>query len=609
MSELHKQKEQKGKIEEPKRSDRELLKFLWSFVVPYKKTFILVGVFLLINVIFGITAPLLFRTVLDFVDTTPELSPPISLVIQLLSAYFIINIAKWFASIAQNIYTVRLNARIIQDIRVNSFESILNNQLSFFDHQETGVLTSQIMNDVQELSDTGERFVHVVTSFIRLAGILGILFYFSPVMTGVSLAFLPVFFLIVFSLRKFQRKVAKAWRANFANVNQRFNELMRSISISKAFAREKENTKQFTDLNEKTYQSAIKRAFAIFIISPINDFNRHLLLIVILALGAVEHANGLDIATVYLFVFLLDYYYYPALQLARNYSRFQSSFAILERLLKISENPIIKEQNLGKTDASALQGQIEFQHVDFSYTPEKQILKDISFLIQPGQRVALVGETGAGKTTIAALLSRFYKINSGDILLDGISINEYDLASLRHAIGMVSQRVLLFTGTIRENLLIGNAQATDEQLWAALDVVQAREFIELLPNGLDFHVTEGGKNLSAGQRQMVSFARVILADPRIIILDEATSAVDLYTESKIQDAMDILLENRTSVVIAHRLTTILKSDKIIVLNDGKCVQIGTHTDLINQSGLYRDMYNLYFQTQSAQYLEQIITKS
>jgi ATP-binding cassette subfamily B protein len=174
---------------------------------------------------------------------------------------------------------------------------------------------------------------------------------------------------------------------------------------------------------------------------------------------------------------------------------------------------------------------------------------------------------------------------------------------------MVSQRVLLFTGTIRENLLIGNAQASDEQLWAALDIVQAREFIELLPNGLDFHVTEGGKNLSAGQRQMVSFARVLLSDPRIIILDEATSAVDLYTESKIQDSIDILLENRTSLVIAHRLTTILKSDLIIVLEDGKCVQIGTHTELFNQPGLYRDMYNLYFQTQSAKYLEQIITKS
>jgi ATP-binding cassette subfamily B protein len=609
VSEQQDKKILKEKIEQPKRSDRDLLKFLWTFVVPYKKIFILVGVFLLINVFFGITGPLIFRKVLNFVDTTQDISPPIRIVIQLLSAYFIINIAKWFAMIAQNVYTVRLNARIIQDIRVNSFESILNNQLSFFDHQETGVLTSQIMNDVQELSDTGERFVHVVTSFIRLLGILSILFYFSPIMTGVSLAFLPVFFLIVFSLRKFQRKVAKVWRANFANVNQRFNELMRSISISKAFAREKENTNQFTDLNEKTYQSAIKRAFAIFIISPINDFNRHLLLIVILALGAVEHSKGLDIATVYLFVFLLDYYYYPALQLARNYSRFQSSFAILDRLLKISENPDLKELNLGQVDALSLQGEIEFQHVDFSYTPEKQILSDISFHIKPGQRVALVGETGAGKTTIAALLSRFYQINSGDILLDGKSINDYDIASLRQAIGMVSQRVLLFTGTIRENLLIGNAQASDEQLWAALDIVQAREFIELLPNGLDFHVTEGGKNLSAGQRQMVSFARVLLSDPRIIILDEATSAVDLYTESKIQDSIDILLENRTSLVIAHRLTTILKSDLIIVLEDGKCVQIGTHTELFNQPGLYRDMYNLYFQTQSAKYLEQIITKS
>lgn len=606
---LKEKKETTIELKQPKRSDRELLKFLWSFVLPYKKIFLFLGFFLLINVLFGIIGPLIFRYVLDLIETTQDISPSLGIVLQLLSAYSIITIAKWFALIAQNIYAVRLNARIIQDMRVQSFSSILNNHLSFYDHHETGALTSQIMNDVQELSDTGERFVHVLTSFVRLIGIIGILFYFSPLMTAVSLGFLPVFFLIVISLRKFQRRAAKVWRANFAKVNQRFNELMRSISISKAFAREDKNTEQFTTLNEKTYQSAIKRGFAIFITGPINDFNRHLLLIIILALGAVEHSKGLAIATVYLFVFLLDFYYYPALQLARNYSRFQSSFAILDRLLKISDNPTFKEQNLGENDASHLRGEIEFQHVDFSYTPEKQILTDISFHIKPGQRVALVGETGAGKTTIAAILSRFYPISSGTILLDGKSLVDYELDSLRTSIGLVSQRVLLFPGSIRDNLLIGNDQATDEQLWGALDAVQAREFIELLPNGLDFHVSEGGKNLSAGQRQMISFARVLLVDPRIVILDEATSAVDLYTESKIQDSIDILLADRTSIVIAHRLTTILKSDIIIVLEEGKCLQIGSHTDLLSQPGLYREMYNLYFQTQSAQYLEQIITKS
>jgi len=303
----------------------------------------------------------------------------------------------------------------------------------------------------------------------------------------------------------------------------------------------------------------------------------------------------------------MDYYYYPLLSLARNYSRFQSLFVNLERLLNISENSEIREANTSTKIAEKLQGEVEFKNVNFSYVEDTPVLKNISFHIKPGQHVALVGHTGSGKSTIASLIPRFYKINNGEILIDEVKIQDYELNSLRSVIGLVSQRVLLFKGTIRENMLIGSENASDEDIWDALNAVQAREFIELLPNSLDFLVTEGGKNLSVGQRQMISYARVLLGKPDIIILDEATSAVDLYTEAKIQDSTELLLKGRTSIVIAHRLTTILNSDFIIVLENGEIKQIGPHKELMEQEGPYQDMYQLYFKTQSAKYLEKIKT--
>ena len=594
-----------------KRSDKELLGFLWKYVKNHMKDFYLVSFLLLLNVTFGIIAPLFFRYSLSLIEKSENMITSFKIILPPLIAYFLLMIIKWFWVVFQNIFKARLNAQITTDLRVNAFNHILENNMTFFDNSESGYLTSSLTNDIDEMKETGQRFVDLFTSSIRLIVTISILLYFSPILTLASVIFLPVFFIIVFSLRKFQRKVAKIWRKNFASVNQRFSETMRSIAISKSFNREKENINKFTKLNEETYKSSIKRGFAIFIIGPINDFFRHILLIVILAVGTYEISKGngkLDVSTFYLFIFLMDYYYYPLLSLARNYSRFQSLFVNLERLLNISENNQIREQHISNGLADHLKGEIEFKNVNFSYGNDIEVLSNICFHIKPGQRVALVGHTGSGKTTIASLLMRFYQVHDGEILLDGENINNFDLNSLRKAIGLVSQRVLLFKGSIRDNLLLGNVNASDEEIMAALDAVQAREFIELLPNGLNFLVTEGGKNLSVGQRQMISYARVLLENPNIIILDEATSAVDLYTESKIQDSTELLLKDRTSIVIAHRLTTILKSDLIIVLKEGKIKQIGTHNELLQDTeGLYQEMYQLYFQTQSAKYLEKIKT--
>jgi ATP-binding cassette subfamily B protein len=595
-------RKKKSKKEERTHSDKELMRMLWDYITPFKNMFYILVILMLINVAFGISAPLLYQKAMALIEE--ESSTEMQLILPPLIGYFIILMTQWFSRAIHRFYSYRFSASITNNIRNHVFGEVLRNKLDFFHKTESGRLTSTITNDIAELSNTGDRFVYVTTNLVRLFAILGVLFYFSRWLTFSALIFMPILFVIIFFMRGYTRKVSRKWRKNWAIVNQNISESMRSIQVCKAFNREAENVKKMKDLNEETYRSSVRRGFAIFIVGPVSDLFRHLLTIVILLVGTLEHDYrplSFTVSVFFLFLFLLDYYYYPVLSLARNLNSFQSAFAILDRILKITENKQIKEVVSGNIRKEKFTGEIEFKNVNFSYIADTPVIKNMSFLLKPGQRVALVGHTGSGKTTIASLLVRFYDIESGEIDIDGLNIKSYSLDDLRARTGLVNQRVLLIKGTIRENLKLGNDDATDEEIWNALDAVQAREFIESV--GLDFEVSDDGKNLSAGQRQMISYARVLLTNPDIIILDEATSAVDLYTESKIQDATDLLLLGKSSIVIAHRLTTILKSDYIIVLDNGKIVQKGTHAELVEIPGEYQEMYKLYFETQSAKYLE------
>ncbi|MHA2253240.1 MAG: ABC transporter ATP-binding protein, partial [Candidatus Kariarchaeaceae archaeon] len=453
----------------------------------------------------------------------------------------------------------------------------------------------------KELFESARDIAWLLTNAFRLITTLIVSFYFSLYITGGVVIFIPIVLIIAFFLGKWERRLSAVWRKRFGEVNARFGEVMSKIQISKAFNREEENLSRFKDLNEATYRASIKRGFAIFIFWPITDLLQHAFLLVILAVGTWEVQRGLPIATLILFLLFRNYFYWPLISIANNYHRFQGAFASLERIARISFDDELKDYDDGNLSADSLEGHIQFEDLIFGYDPSTPVLHNINFTVSPGERIALVGQTGAGKSTIAALLMRFYNYQRGSLLLDNKEITEYDLHSLRKNISLVSQRVLLFKGTIRENLLVALPTANDSDLWVSLDKVQAREFIEQLPDGLDTAVEENGKNLSVGQRQMISFARALLSDPKIIILDEATASVDLYTEAKIQDAIDTLLSDRTSISIAHRLTTIVKSDKIIVLEDGRIVQHGNHHQLVEYGGQYGTMYQLYFETQSAKF--------
>lgn len=592
---------------ERKFSDRYLISIIWGYIKRHRMMFNLVVLALILNVSLALTAPIIFNYVLEAIEDGTDITN--KFLLYAITGYIVFSVLSWLLRAIQFMSVAKLNARIVRDIRVDAYSSILENDISFFDKRKSGELTSRIVNDTKELHESGRELAWFFTSLFRISLTLVIFFYFSYRIALAASIFLPIILVIAIFLGRLERKVTAEWREKYGEVNSRFAETMSKIQISKAFNREEENLNRFEILNESTYKASVKRGFVIFIFWPITDVMQHALLLIILYVGIQEVEAGMPIATLILFLILKNQFYWPLITMANTYHRFQGAFASLERISRVSRDPELLENDKGTLTAENLSGSIVFDNVDFAYNPEIPVLQNISFEINPGDRIALVGHTGAGKSTVASLLMRFYDISSGNITMDGESLYDYDMTSLRKHMSLVSQRVLMFKGNIRENLLIANPDASDEQIWNVLDKVQAREFIEMLPNDLDTAVEENGKNLSAGQRQMISFARALLSDPRIIILDEATASVDLYTESKIQDAIDTLLDSRTSISIAHRLTTILKSDKIIVLEQGKIVQIGSHEELIEQGGLYESMYKLYLETQSAKYLNKIKTST
>ncbi|MCY3414912.1 MAG: ABC transporter ATP-binding protein [Candidatus Heimdallarchaeota archaeon] len=585
--------------------DKRLLSIIWEYLRPQKRLFYTISAILVFSVLIGIASPLLFQDVLSQVEQKTEDK---NRVIVGISLYLTVGIIAWVVQLGLFLLITRLNARFIRDIRSKAYAKVLKNKLSFFDKQKSGNLTSRLIYDTRELSNIAMHLSWFVISLFQVSVSIIILFAFSFRIAIWVVGAMPIIIVLSIFFARLERRATKKWREKFSDVNHKFSEIMAKIAISKTFNREEENLRYFKEINEATFKASVIRGLAIFIFWPITDLFKHAFTFIVLYVGAQEVQAGLPIATFIMFLVLINYFYWPLISLAENYKSIQDVLASFERLARIAHDPTLVEEDNGTHDASLIKGKLEFRDVSFAYDEENYVLKNLNFIVQPGQRIALVGHTGAGKSTIGSLLMRYYPITKGQILIDDIPIEEYTLGSYRESLSMVSQRVLLFKGTIRENLKVSDSELTDEQIWDALEQVQAKEFIDRLPEKLDTIVEEEGKNLSQGEKQMISFARALLSNPKIVIFDEATSAVDLYTESKILDAIDVVLKGRTAISIAHRLTTILNSDLIVVLEDGEIKEMGTHTELLEHGKIYAEMYNLYLETQSAKYLNKIISK-
>jgi ATP-binding cassette subfamily B protein len=592
-----------------KRSDISNFKLLWKFISPDRQLFLVAITIILVNLLITAIAPFSLQLALEKIETSLNLNSPFPKEIVTFGfIYGSLVILSYFVRATQLVTTAKLSARTISRLREDVFEKILKNNMAFFNNLQVGQVVSKVTSDSNELISIGDRLAYITSNFLVLIVISILMMTYSVELTFYALVSLPFASIIVYNVAKRVRKFSAIWRHQFGLVNASFNETFSAIQISKAFGREKENISRFMKLNEATFEASKKRGFYIFINPPIMDFFRHLIVILLLVGGSIAVFDGrLQITTIFLFFVLLDYFYGPVVQLSNNFHQFQSGFANLDRMLSIiASNEEQEIFGLGK-DASHLNGQIDFVDVNFAYTKDNFVLKNVNLNIKSGERIALVGHTGAGKTTFISLLMMFYKLNkrtgsSGQILLDNIPIQEYELNSLRQTIGLVSQNIFLFSGTIRDNMLIAKPHATDEEIWKALTLANAHGFVARLSGNLDYDIGERASRLSIGERQLLSIARVLLADPKIIILDEATSSVDLYTEALIQEAFETVLKSRTSIVIAHRLTTIKKADRIVVLEAGKIIEIGSHDFLMQQKGKYYEIYDTYFKHQSIEFL-------
>ena len=466
--------------------------------------------------------------------------------------------------------------------------------LSYFDAHNKGDILSRITNDIDNINNTLQNsLLQIITSVVTFVGVLAIMIYYSSTLSVASLLPFPVCFVIAMTILRFSKVYfRKQWKVT-GDVNGHIEEMFTGHKIVKAYGHEKKAIEEFDEVNEALTESGRKAQFLSGILSPLINFANNAGYVIICVIGGYLIIKGEQtVATITVFIAYTKLVMQPIVDLSNIANSLQSSLASAERVFNILE----AEEETDDNAVTAIEkgSTIEFEDVNFSYLPDKPLIDKFSLKVDKGELVAIVGPTGTGKTTIVNLLMRFYEIKSGKIKVDGVDITEISRKNLRSVMGMVLQDTWLFEGTVRENIMYGNQNATEAEFRNAVKAAKVDHFVSLLPDGYETILEEDGANLSVGQRQLITIARAILASPDILILDEATSSVDTRTEMQIQQAMQNLMEGRTNFVIAHRLSTIRKADKILVMNEGKIVETGTHKELMAKDGFYAEIYNSQF---------------
>ena len=468
--------------------------------------------------------------------------------------------------------------------------------MSYFDQVSHGEVLSRITNDVDMVTQTlNQSLSQVVTQVTMIVGVLCMMLSISPLMTLIAICILPVCLVIVMNVVRHSQKFFRRQQEYLGHVNGHVEEMYGAHVVVTAFNGQEESIETFNGLNEKLYQSAWKSQFLSGMMMPLMNFVSNLGYVAICVLGGFLSLNGtITVGDIQAFTQYVRQFTQPITQLANISNQLQMTAAAAERVFLFLEEPEEVPDTAEPVPSSEINGSVYFAHVHFGYVPEKTIINDFSAIVQPGTKVAIVGPTGAGKTTMVKLLMRFYDVSDGAILLDGYDVRQFARGDMRSAFGMVLQDTWLYNDTIRENIRFGRLGASDEEVLAAAKAAQVDHFVRTLPQGYDTVLNEDASNISQGQKQLLTIARTIISDPKILILDEATSSVDTRTELAIQKAMDELTRGRTSFIIAHRLSTIRDADMILVMKDGDIVETGNHNELLAKGGFYANLYNSQF---------------
>jgi len=571
----------------------ELLFNIFSLALPYRGKFF-TAVFLTISIaILGPLRPYLIQHTLDTYVTKNDSVGLLNFSLLLFFLLLLQSAIQWWSTLLANF----LGQQIIYDLRNKVYNHLLSLKLKYYDQTPVGTLVTRSISDIETISEVfSEGMINIAGDIIQIVVLLVLMFGTHVKLSLVCLSVLPVLF---YSGYLFKEKIKTSFedvRTQVANLNTFVQEHLSGMQLVQLFNRENEELEKFKKINAEHRNANIQSVFYYSVFFPVVEVLSAISIGLLVWYGSKEVlAEEISLGVLVAFILYINLFFRPIRQLADRFNNLQMGMIASERIFQLIEDISPKETE-GNKILHQTHGNIEFCNVSFAYTPNQPVLKNISFSVQPGKTIALVGKTGAGKSSIIQLLSRFYDIESGEILIDGTNINQYTLASLRSKISVVMQDVFLFNGSILENIQLYNNTLSEDQIIATAKLLGAHDFIMRMPNGYQQIITERGANLSVGQRQLISFTRAMVTDPAILVLDEATSSIDHETEEIIQHAIEKMRAGRSSIVIAHRLSTIANADEILVLEKGEIVERGNHQNLLQNSGYYKILYEKQFAT-------------
>ena len=582
-------------------TDRQLAARMAGYFRPYGWQLVIVVVLLMLIALAGAFTPVIVSRGVDLlsVQITPVNIALIS------GAVLLAGVIIWLANWLRRRMVVRMIGNIVMALRTDAFTAAAEHDLSFYDEYASGKIVSRITSDTQDFGQTVVLITDLFSQFAQTI-ILGIVLVSIELRLSLYLfGFMPVLLLAALGFRRMARKVTRTGMRAMANVNSTIKETVSGIAVAKNFRQEATIYEEFDQANRQSYQVNVQRGFVLSLVFPSLNALGGIATAFLVYIGGLSVAQGIVTAGAwFLFLQSLDRFFFPVLNLSAFWAQVQSGLSAAERVFALIDAESEVEQTDNRT-VPDLSGDICFEHVWFSYANNEPVLQDFNLHIQPGETIALVGHTGAGKSSIAKLIARFYEFRQGRILLDGYDIRAFDLTDYRRHLGIVSQIPFLFSGTVIENICYACSQNVDRvEIETLANRIGNGEWLETLPQGLDTQVGERGVRLSMGQRQLVSLMRVLVQRPAIFILDEATASIDPFTEWQIQQALNLILSNTTSILIAHRLSTVKAADRIIVLDNGQIIEEGNHEGLLEQGGHYATLYNTYFRHQSLDYVEQ-----
>lgn len=578
-------------------SDKELIKRIVTYFAVFRRRLIIIGLAIFLMAIASAATPLIIANGISFmIETEDE-----SVAALLIGVIFTTGVMIWGLNWVRRQLTTELIADVILAMRKDAFTAAANQDLSFYDEFSTGRVVSRITSDTQEFGEVVILSTDVFNQ-LAVAGILiAVLFNIEWRLSLAVLAMSPAVILFALGFRRMARRVTRQGTRAIGEVNKSIQESVTGIRVAKNFRQELAIFEGFSAVNQQAYDINIRRAFVMANIFPaLNALSGAGTALLVYVGGRSAVLGSISIAAWYLFVATVDRFWFPVMNLSAFWSQFQAGLAATERVFALMDVEPMVVQN-GDIQIEQIKGEIRFSNLYFRYSQQETVLNDFDLTIAAGESVALVGHTGAGKSSIAKLVARLYEFGEGGIAIDGMDIRSLDLHSYRRRLGIVSQVPFLFAGSIADNIRYGRLDATDDELYAIANQIGGGEWLDTLPDGLDSQVGERGSRLSMGQRQLVALARVLVQRPSIFILDEATASVDPFTEYQIQQALNLIMANSTSIIIAHRLSTVRSADRIIVLRQGQILEEGSHVNLIAQDGHYADLYDTYFRHQSPKY--------